>query len=109
MNFMAAIGPDFKTGYVDTLPVSNADVGITVARLLDLAEQPKGNLNGRAMTEAIPNGTTRRAISASLTSKPAASGLRTVLNYQRVGTTRYFDAAGFPGRTFGLATQEAKQ
>lgn len=27
MNFMAAIGPDFKSGYVDALPVSNADVG----------------------------------------------------------------------------------
>ena len=27
MNFMAAIGPDFKAGYVDPLPVSNADVG----------------------------------------------------------------------------------
>src|SRR3954447_21079986 len=27
LNFMAAIGPDFKSGYVDALPVSNADVG----------------------------------------------------------------------------------
>jgi len=25
-----------------------------------------------------------------------------VLNYQRVGATRYLDAAGFPGRTVGL-------
>jgi hypothetical protein len=25
-----------------------------------------------------------------------------VLNYQIVGKTRYFDAAGFPGRTVGL-------
>jgi len=25
-----------------------------------------------------------------------------VLNYQQVGGTRYFDAAGFPGRTVGL-------
>ena len=24
MNFMAAIGPDFKAGYVDALPVGNA-------------------------------------------------------------------------------------
>jgi len=28
--------------------------------------------------------------------------LRTVLNFQRVGKQRYFDAAGFPGRTVGL-------
>jgi hypothetical protein len=33
---------------------------------------------------------------------PAANGLRTVLTYQRVGSARYFDAAGFPGRTVGL-------
>ena len=32
MNFMAAIGPDFKSGYVDALPVSNADVGATAAQ-----------------------------------------------------------------------------
>jgi hypothetical protein len=36
MNFMAAIGPDFKASFVDELPVSNADVGITAARLLGL-------------------------------------------------------------------------
>ena len=36
MNFMAAIGPDFKAGYVDPLPVSNADVGMTIARLMNL-------------------------------------------------------------------------
>jgi hypothetical protein len=31
------------------------------------------------------------------------------LNFQRVGTQRYFDAAGFPGRTLGLDAGEAKQ
>ncbi len=35
-------------------------------------------------------------------SQPAANGLRTVLMFQRVGSQRYFDAAGFPGRTLGL-------
>ena len=39
--------------------------------------------------------------------KPAASGLRTVLNFQRVGSQRYFDAAGFPGRTVGLDADPA--
>ena len=33
LNFTAAIGPDFKSGYVDALPVSNADVGATAAKL----------------------------------------------------------------------------
>jgi hypothetical protein len=35
-------------------------------------------------------------------SAPGANGLRTVLMYQSVGKTMYFDAAGFPGRTVGL-------
>src|SRR5882762_3346669 len=109
MNFMAAIGPDFKSGYVDALPVSNADVGATAAKILGLTQKPKGNLVGRAMTEAMPNGTTPKATSGSVKSEPAAGGLRTVLNFQRVGKQRYFDAAGFPGRTVGLDAEGGKQ
>ncbi len=109
MNFMAAIGPDFKSGYVDALPVSNADVGATAAKILGLTVKPKGNLVGRAMTEAMPNGTTPKATSGSVKSEPAGNGLRTVLNFQRVGGQRYFDAAGFPGRTVGLEAEGGKQ
>ena len=110
MNFMAALGPDFKAGYVDALPVSNADVGMTAVRLLNLTPKHKGNLIGRAMTEAMPNGATPKAMSRTLMSaQPAADGLRTVLNYQTVGTQRYFDSAGFPGRTVGLKAEEAKR
>ena len=109
MNFMAAIGPDFKAGYVDALPVSNADVGATAARLLGLTPKPKGNLIGRVMTEATPNGATPQAFAGTVKSQPAANGLRTVLNFQRVLTQRYFDAAGFPGRTLGLDAEGGKQ
>lgn len=109
MNFTAAIGPDFKAGYVDALPVSNADVGVTAAKLLGLKQRPKGSLIGRVMTEAMPNGATPRAFSGTVKSQPAANGLRTVLKFQRVGTQRYFDAAGFPGRTLGLDAEGGKQ
>jgi len=109
MNFTAAIGPDFKAGYVDALPVSNADVGATAARLLGLTQKPKGNLIGRVMTEAMPNGATPKAFSGTVKSQPSANGLRTVLNFQRVQTQRYFDAAGFPGRTVGLDAEDGKQ
>src|SRR6202011_1585922 len=109
MNFMAAIGPDFKAGYVDALPVSNADVGATAARLLNLAQKPKGNLIGRVITEAMPNGATPQAFSGTVKSQPSANGLRTVLNFQRVLAQRYFDAAGFPGRTVGLDAEGGKQ
>jgi hypothetical protein len=44
-----------------------------------------------------------------VTSRPSVNGLRTVLNFQRVGTQRYFDAAGFPGRTLGLEPEGGKQ
>jgi hypothetical protein len=107
MNFMAAIGPDFKAGFADPLPVSNADVGMTAARLLGLVPSHRGNLVGRMISEAVPNGTTPRAISTTVTSKPATDGLRTVLNYQRVGSQRYFDSAGFAGRTVGLKVEQA--
>jgi Type I phosphodiesterase / nucleotide pyrophosphatase len=109
MNFTAAIGPDFKAGYIDVLPVSNADVGATAARVLGLTPRPKGNLIGRVLTEAMPNGATPKAFTATVTSQPSASGLRTVLNFRRVLTQRYFDAAGFLGRTVGLEAVGEKQ
>ena len=62
-NFTAAIGPNFKSGYVDSLPVSNADVGATAARILGLTRKQRGKLVGRVMTEAMPNGITPRAFS----------------------------------------------
>ena len=108
LNFMAAIGPDFKSGYVDPLPVSNADVGATAARLMGLTQKAKGKLIGRVMTEAMPNGAIPRGFSGTVKSQPAANGLRTVLMFQRVGAQRYFDVAGFPGRTLGLDAEKTK-
>lgn len=102
MNFMAAIGPDFKAGFVNELPVSNADVGITAAHLLGLNRKAKGSLIGRVMTEAMPNGVTPKGFTGTIAGAPAANGLRTVLQFQRVLNQRYFDVAGFPGRTVGL-------
>jgi len=102
MNFMAAIGPDFKAGFVNELPVSNADVGITAAHLLGLKRKANGDLIGRVMTEAMPNGATPKGFTGTITGKPAANGLKTVLQFQRVLDQRYFDVAGFPRRTVGL-------
>jgi arylsulfatase A-like enzyme len=105
-NFMAAIGPDFKKGFVDAAPVSNADVGKTIAHLLQLKTRDKGALVGRMMSEAFTGGTMPKFETLTKRSAPGATGLRTVLNYQRVGKTMYFDAAGFQGRTVGLAEPE---
>lgn len=109
MNFMAAIGPDFKAGYVDELPVSNADVGITVAQLLGLHASAAGGLQGRVMSEALPNGTTPKASEARIVSRPAANGLQTIVKFQRVLSQRYFDVAGFAGRTVGLDVEAGQQ
>ena len=108
-NFMAAIGPDFKAGFVNELPVSNADVGMTAAQLLGLRGSQNGGLVGRVMSEALPNGTVPKAYKAVEKSKMSENGLQTVLNVQRVGSQRYFDAAGFPGRTVGLDAEGGKQ
>jgi hypothetical protein len=109
MNFMAAIGPDFKTGYVDPLPVSNADVGMTIVQLMNLRSAGSGGLTGRVMSEALPNGIIPKVADGSLVSKPASNGLKTVAKYQRVLSQRYFDVAGFPGRTVGLDEESGKQ
>jgi hypothetical protein len=102
MNFMAAIGPDFKSGFVDPAPVGNADIGKTIAHILDLKIPFKGSLMGRVIGESLPGGEVPASTATILRSIPTETGLQTVLRYQQVGTTRYFDAAGFPGATVGL-------
>lgn len=101
-NFMAAIGPDFKAGFVDPAPVSNADIGKTIAAIMHLKIKDKGKLIGRVMTEALRGGTVPKVSTRRVASAVGANGLKTVIEEQLVGNTRYFDAAGFPGRTVGL-------
>lgn len=101
-NFMAAIGPDFRKGFVDLSPVSNADVGQTLAHLLHLEIPAKGQLVGRVIGESLEGGKPVKASHQVQRSAPAADGLVTELKTQNVGSTRYFDAAGFEGRSVGL-------
>jgi arylsulfatase A-like enzyme len=103
-NYMAMQGPDFKSQFTDRAPVSNADIGRTIAHLMHLDVSDKGKLVGRVLSEALPGGALPEVSSRVIASEPAANGLVTVLNMQQVGETRYFDAAGFPGRTVGLST-----
>jgi len=103
-NFMAARGPDFRTHYIDELPASNADIGITIAHLLQLQLTPKGKLSGRALTESLrghENDPLPSIERQTLESKPAR-GLKTLLRTQAVGGHTYYDVAGFAGRTVGL-------
>ncbi len=102
-NFMAARGPSFRTGFVDPAPASNADLGKTIASILGLSVTDKGTLVGRVLGEARPGGLAPAVQRKRLVSEPGAGGLRTILDYQLVGDTAYFDAAGFRGRTVGLS------
>jgi hypothetical protein len=103
-NFMAMQGPDFKSQFVDSAPASTADLGRTIAQLLQLDVGERGKLSGRVLTETLPNGVLPDVTSQVIVSEPSSAGLSTVLGMQSVGTTRYFDAAGFPGRTVGLSS-----
>ena len=107
MNFMAAIGPSFKTGFVDEAPASNADIGKTIAHALGLKIPLKGSLQGRVLAEALPGGDSPTVESWVERSSPSETGLATVLVGQRVGQMRYFDAAGFSGRTVGMDERKA--
>jgi len=104
-NNMLAIGPDFKKGFVDQVPVSNADVATTLASILGFEIPSNGDLKGRVIAESLLGGPDSVPFTTGiLTSTPAANGVQTILNYQDVNGTRYFDAAGFAGRTVGLRT-----
>jgi predicted AlkP superfamily pyrophosphatase or phosphodiesterase len=103
-NFMAMQGPDFKSQFTDPAPASNADLGRTIAQLMQLDVADNGKLVGRVLSEALPNGAVPEVTGRILMSDAAANGLTTVINMQMVGNTRYYDAAGFPGRTVGLSS-----
>jgi hypothetical protein len=104
-NIMGAMGPSFRKGFVDTAPSSNADIGKTIDRLLGLNIKDKGKLIGRVLSEAMPNGARPKATPGVLRSKADENGNVTVVKYQKVGLTTYFDVAGYPGRTIGLPAE----
>ncbi len=102
---LGAAGPGFRQHFVDGAPTSNADIGKTIARILNLRVKDKGKLTGRVLIEAMPNGAMPRATSRLVRSAPDARGHVTAVLTQYVGTTRYFDAAGYPGHTLGLPAE----
>ena len=116
-NNMAAIGPDFKQGFTDPLPVSNADIAPTLAHIIGLQLPTTGKLQGRVLDEALPgeaaatehnntsgNGDHTSASNSAgrandqarhltLISLPTASGKATQLLYQELRGRLYFDSA----------------
>ena len=100
---MAAIGPDFKAGFLDPTPVSNADLAPTVARILGLTLSSRGTLTGRVISEPLAaDGAPVPSASGTLCAAPAENGFTTVLDYLTAAGKTDYDAAGAPGRVIGL-------
>jgi arylsulfatase A-like enzyme len=101
-NFMAAVGPDFKAGFIDPAPVSNADIARTLAQAAGIHMPARGKLVGRLITEAFKGGAAVKGEPKVARSQPAPDGFTTVLDFQQAGGALYFDAAGMPGRVLGV-------
>jgi hypothetical protein len=101
-NFMAAMGPDFRKGFVDPAPISNADMGATLRRLIG-AEPSPGPNPGRLVSEALEGSGAAPAVEPMrVESEPAANGFKTIAVGAKAGGQTYVDAAGAPGRAIGL-------
>jgi arylsulfatase A-like enzyme len=107
-NIMGAMGPSFRQHFQDNAPASNADLGKTIAQLLGLKVTDKGKLVGRVLSEALPNGAAPAVQTQIVRSEPDALGNITVLATQSANNTRYFDTAGYPGRTIGLPAEPGR-
>ena len=92
-NNMAAMGPDFKKGYVDQSPVSNADITPTLARVLGFKLPAKGKLQGRVLAEALEGGPETVSSQRKVMRSGKADGKSTLMFYQRLGQRVYFDEA----------------
>ncbi len=92
-NNMAAMGPDFKKGYVDQAPVSNADITPTIAHLLGFKLPRKGTMQGRVLSEALKGGPGSVPFARKTLQSDKANGRSTVMFYQRLHTQVYFDEA----------------
>jgi arylsulfatase A-like enzyme len=93
-NTMIGFGPDFKRGFVDRAPASNADIAPTLSRILGLAMRSRGRLKGRALSEALVGGpATTRSTCGELAARPTAKGVRTAIHFQTAAGVRYLDAA----------------
>jgi len=93
-NNMAAMGPDFKAGYVDEAPAGNIDIAPTLAHLLGLQMPSVGSIRGRVLEEGLAGGKAPEAAARKvLVSAPDGDGWSTLLEYQELRGTRYYDSA----------------
>ncbi|HLK06806.1 MAG TPA: alkaline phosphatase family protein [Candidatus Angelobacter sp.] len=108
-NAMVAVGPDFKKNYPDYAPVSNADIAVTIAYMLNWDRQSEPELphdhgknqppllRGRVMKEALkqgPVGPSSLPVSKSESSSEDSDTKKvTSLMFQEFDGRRYCDEA----------------
>jgi arylsulfatase A-like enzyme len=94
LNNMAAIGPDFKSKFVDDAPMGNIDIVPTLAHILGIDMPSVGTLKGRVVSESLGGGTAVKPepVKTAL-SAPASDGTRTLLEYEEFHGVRYLDRA----------------
>jgi arylsulfatase A-like enzyme len=102
-NNMAAIGPDFKAGFTDTVPVGNADIAPTIAHILGLDIPSHGVLKGRPLLEALRGEADTIPASAHTIQSTPANGKLTLLQFQEAGGERYLDRACYVDTTSATA------
>jgi arylsulfatase A-like enzyme len=106
-NNMAAIGPDFRSKFVDRAAVSNADIVPTLARVLGFDVSRHGTLVGRVMTESLNGATDSPPARMHTLRSPPANGRQTLLMYQEMAGVRYLDAGCFVAPAANDATAAA--
>ncbi len=96
-NFGAAIGPDFRRGYVDRAPSSSVDIAHTIAALLHLSNRaaPPAE-SGRVLKEALSNASQPppyRRVPLSVALDLPAQRIVTTIYVDQTGEQRYPAAA----------------
>jgi hypothetical protein len=93
-NNMAAIGPDFKSSFVDEAPMGNIDIVPTLTKILGIEIPSVGSLKGRVLQEALVSGQdTKPGEVKTMVSAPTQDGIRTVLEYEEASGVRYYNRA----------------
>jgi hypothetical protein len=107
-NFCAAIGPDFRRGYVDQNPTANIDVAPTITQILGILPNigPGGIVaSGRPMTEALIDGgrPAGGAHTQTMTTSLTLQGVQAVstIRVTYVGDEAYLDSSTVERKPLG--------
>lgn len=107
-NFCAAVGPDFRRGYVDLNPTANIDVAPTITGILGILPNigPGGIVAiGRAMTEALVDGghPAGRSHTQTMTTSLTLQGVQAVstIHVTYVGDEAYLDSSTVERKPLG--------